>query len=118
MVSSRLVIVLFATIAITAAASLPNDLIIGSSDPQAHLIQRESIKHDASKIGKIVTVTKTFNGNNFSKITMVRALDQHRNGHGATARLISGGLGQAYVTLKFESERFRSIDFVVEVYGK
>ncbi|OXU24854.1 hypothetical protein TSAR_008649 [Trichomalopsis sarcophagae] len=113
-----LALALFVTLTVTLAVSLPNDVIAGSRIPGDRLIQREEVKKDASWVGMKVTITKTFEGDKYSKISQLRALDQHSNGHGATAKIIAGGVGFSYVTIKFESERFRGIDFVVELYGK
>lgn len=112
---------LFAIVALTSAElpPRPNDVIVGSRVPGDHVIGNiQHITKDASYIGKIVTVTKTFQGDGFSKITQIRALDQYSDGNGATAHFIAGGVGSNFVTIKFESQRFRGIDFVVELYGR
>ncbi|KAL7300532.1 hypothetical protein TKK_0006530 [Trichogramma kaykai] len=120
MVSPRLVLVcvLLAVVVETLAVTRPNDVFVGARIPGDRIIQRERIVKDASKIGRKAIVSKTFSGDGYSNITYIRALDQHTNGHGATATIISGGTGFKFVTMKFKSERFRGIDFVVELYGK
>ncbi|KAL7304490.1 hypothetical protein TKK_0003282 [Trichogramma kaykai] len=103
-----------------ALAEARNDLVIGVRQPNDFLIQRELVQKDAdvSALGIRTSYERTFTGNNISNITMIRALDQHDNGHGATAQIVGGGVGFKYVTIKFKSELFRGIDFVVEIYGK
>lgn len=123
MASRRLLLfVLFATLAVSAlsesTAASKNDLVIGQREEGDSLLNRSFIKKDASWFGRVVTFTKTFTGNGVSTITQVKALDQHKNGHGASAKVIAGGVDHVYVTLRLESERYRHIDFVVEIYGK
>lgn len=110
-----IVLALFATLAVTFAN---HDLIIGDHVPGDRLLQVEQIEKDAAWWGEKSSITKTFEGDTFAKITMVRALDKHTNDHGATAEIIAGGVGYSYVTIKFVSERLRAIDFIVEIYGK
>ena len=96
-----------------------NDLVVGVREPKDYLIQREAVKVDPGfeNVFK-ASYERTFTGNNNAIITQYRALDQHPNGHGATAIPIGGGVGENYVTLKFKPELFRGIDFIVELYGK
>ena len=116
MVSPKLALVcLLAFVAVVSAGK--NDLIIGHRVYGDRPIQTESIVMDASKIGRIVTITKTFSGNGYSTITQVQAIDRNASGHGAKVSLVAGGEGNKFVTLKFESERFRGIDFFVEIFG-
>ncbi|XP_001599861.1 probable salivary secreted peptide [Nasonia vitripennis] len=109
------ILAVFATLAVTFAN---NDLIIGDHVAGDRLLQLEHIEKDAAWWGEKGSITRTFEGDTFAKITMVRALDKHDNGHGATAEIIAGGVGHSYVTIKFVSERLRGIDFIVEIYGK
>jgi hypothetical protein len=119
MASQRMLIVtLFATLYLTLVAAIPNDLTVGAREPGDFLLQREHVEKEESYLGKVVTVTKTLPGDGVSRITQIKALDQHQNGYGAHASIIAGGIGQSYVTIKFESERFRSIDFIIDLYGK
>ncbi|XP_016843583.1 probable salivary secreted peptide [Nasonia vitripennis] len=111
---------IFATLAVSAQSestvARQNDLVIGRRVEGDYLLNRSFIKKDASWIGKVVTFTKTFTGDGVSTITQVKALEQHENG--ASAKVIAGGVDYLYVTLRLESERYRHIDFVVEIYGK
>ncbi|OXU24850.1 hypothetical protein TSAR_008645 [Trichomalopsis sarcophagae] len=117
-----LLFTIFATLAVSAQSESTvarhNDLVIGRRVEGDYLLNRSFIKKDASWIGKVVTFTKTFTGDGVSTITQIKALDQHENGHGASAKVIAGGVDYLYVTLRLESERYRHIDFVVEIYGK
>ena len=113
MAFSKLVLLcLFALVA--TVISLPNDLMIGTRIRGDELVQKEVIEKSYSLFGS-VEIDKTFNG--YSKITMIRAIDRSTNGHGAKVTVIAGGVGQAFVTLHFQSESVRGIDFEVEIYA-
>ena len=99
------------------AAGRPKDVIVGARIPGDHMLQREFLKVP-SKWLQVVKSRKTYMGDNYSRITQVRLLDQNKNGNGATATVAAGGPGSTYVTIDFKSTRGHSIDFVVEVYGR
>ncbi|XP_003423804.1 probable salivary secreted peptide [Nasonia vitripennis] len=119
MASSRLLfaVLLAASVAVVLSAKVPKDLIVGSRIPGDHLLQREFLKVP-SKILQVVKERKTYTGDNYSKITQVRLLDQNKNGNGATAIIVNGGPGLSYVTVDFKSVRGHSIDFIIEIYGR
>ncbi|XP_058796332.1 probable salivary secreted peptide [Phymastichus coffea] len=111
-------LVLIASVAMTLSATIkPNDLILGSRLPGDHLLQREFIKIP-SKIMQVVKHKQTFIGDNYSKITQVKLLDQNKKSNGATAAIVNGGPGLSYVGVDFKSKRGHSIDFIVELYGR
>lgn len=118
MASNKLFIVLLlASVAAVLAVGRPKDVIIGERKPGDYLLQREFLKVP-SKWLQIVKEKKIYTGNNYSKITQIRLLDQNKNGNGATAVLISGGTGETYATVEFKSVRGHSIDFIIELYGR
>ena len=110
-------IVLLATVAAVMAVAKPNDVIVGSRIPGDHLLQREFLKVP-SKWLQIVKDRQTYTGDNYSKITQVRLLDQNKKGNGAKATIVNGGPGFNYVTVDFKSIRGHSIDFIIELYGR
>lgn len=99
-----------------AADTRPKDVIVGSRVPGDHLLQRDFLKVP-SKTLQIVKERKTYPGDNYSRITQVRLLDQNRKGNGAAAVVANGGPGSNYVTVDFKSVRGHSINFIVEIYG-
>lgn len=105
----------FIALAVTLVAASEKDLFIGNPGT-GRLIRRDDVKVSETVLGK-AKISKTFGIEGYNKITQIKALDQHTNGHGATVTVTAGGIDSAYVTLKFESEPFRSIDYVVEIYG-
>ena len=94
-----------------------HNLIVGYRVPGDWLLQKEDVVKDKQFL-QVVTLTKTFTGNGKSIITQIKALDQKTNGNGAYATIISGGVGESYVTIKFKSQRNHSIKFKVEIYGR
>ena len=115
MVSSKLAFVcLFAVFAVVAAEER-HDLIIGKLVPGDILI-RKYVVWKTYELFKSISITKTYKADGFSKITRVEALDRHDNGHGAKVELVDGGVGYTYVTLRFESENTRGIDFLIKLY--
>lgn len=51
-------------------------------------------------------------------ITAVRAFDQKHNGNGATASIISGGINNTTITVRFRSIRGHGINFNLEIYTR
>lgn len=119
MASSRLLlaVLLAASVAVVLSSKAPKDVIVGSRVYNDHLLQREFLKVP-SKMLQVVKSRKTYTGDNYSKITQVRLLDQNKNGNGATAVVVNGGPGLSYVTVDFKSVRGHSIDFIIEIYGR
>lgn len=72
---------------------------------------------ESSRFFRTVGKTKTFTADGYSKITQVKILDKNTEGKGASAAIIAGGVGQTFVTIRFESQKGEGIDFVVELYG-
>ena len=90
-------------------------MIVGYRVPGDWLLQKEDVVKDKQFL-QGVTLTKTFTGNGKSIITQIKALDQKTNGNGAYATIISGGVGESYVTIKFKSQRNHSIKFKVKLH--
>ena len=114
-------IFIFATIAIVLAYAEPierHDLILGQRIIGDHEFVYEKVYEAASKIGQKLVIEKEFRNPAVRSITMIRVLDQNDSGHGAQVNITGGGVGYEYVKLRFKSERFRSIDFIVEIYGR
>ncbi|KAJ8683972.1 hypothetical protein QAD02_019764 [Eretmocerus hayati] len=111
-----LFVVAFAASLSWIVIAVKNDLIIGERVQGDEQIKWKRIEVDASWTGLPVTASENFTFIN-KTITQIRALDQHENGYGATAKLTSGGVNQTYCVLEFKSRYFRAIDFVVEIYG-
>lgn len=109
--------VLLATVAITLASTKSNDLIVGARLPNDRLLQREFVKVP-SKMLQVVKHSATYTGDNYSKITQVRLLDQNKKGNGASASIANGGPGLSYVGVEIKSKRGHSVDFIVEIYGR
>ena len=93
-------------------------LIIGKKQPNDDLVYQETIGISASLIGKKVTLEKTFNAILNHVITQVRAIDIKSDGTGAYAMATAGGPGHQSVTLRFESQRFHGIYFIVQLFAK
>ncbi|XP_033212031.1 probable salivary secreted peptide [Belonocnema kinseyi] len=94
-----------------------HDLIVGYRVPGDWLLEKDDVLREKQFL-QVVTLTKTFTGNGKSVITQIKALDQKTNGNGAYATVISGGVDQSYVTIKFKSQRNHGIRFKVEIYGQ
>lgn len=92
-------------------------LIVGSRIPGDSDMTRDYI-YIVPELMKIITFEKNITLYNNYKITKIAAYDQKRDGTGAYAFIISGGLGFQYVVLKFISQRGFGIDFVVELFGR
>lgn len=95
-----------------------NNLIVGERAKNDHLDYQENISVGASLIGKKVVVEKTFNVTKGHVITQIRALDQATDGTGATSVITAGGPERNSVTLRFKSQRFHGVYFVVQLYAK
>ena len=54
----------------------------------------------------------------YNVITQVKALDGKRDGTGAFVRLVSGGPGNSTVSLSFDSQFNRPVNFTVVIYAK
>ena len=94
-----------------------HNLIVGYRVPGDWLLQEEDIVREKAFL-QVITETITFTGNGKALITQIQALDKKINGNGAYATIISGGVGETYVTIKFKSQRNHSIRFKVKIYGR
>ncbi|XP_014217816.1 probable salivary secreted peptide [Copidosoma floridanum] len=101
---------------VTADVLPQNNLIVGELGDHDQLLERRKVEESFS-LGIKKTISELFEGDRQTKITHIRALDQHENGHGAVATIKKGGIGLTYVEIEFESQPFRGIDFIVEIYG-
>ncbi|XP_054006685.1 probable salivary secreted peptide [Hylaeus anthracinus] len=96
--------------------SLPHHLILGKRLPGDRLFLSQTIIKNSTWWNDVETWN--FSIGRYSRITMVRALDQMINGNGANATLVRGGLGFNNVTLMFKSQKGYGINFIVELYGR
>ncbi|XP_058790782.1 probable salivary secreted peptide [Phymastichus coffea] len=114
-------LVLLATLAAFVSAqeleSIPKNLIIGYREPGDYLIQKEEIKKPARFLSRHI-YEKTYVGDNHSIITQVRIVDMSTNGHGATAKVITGGVGRSFISISLKGLYNFGINNVVEIYGK
>ncbi|XP_071573745.1 probable salivary secreted peptide [Temnothorax nylanderi] len=92
-------------------------LIVGYRIPGDRRVLKQSIIKNSSWM-KVQVIQKTFNVSRGERITMVKALDQKTNGNGAYASILRGGPGHNYVTIKFQSQKGHSINFVLQLYAR
>lgn len=101
-----------------AARIESNNLIVGKRQYNDKLIYQENINKKASIIGMKIILEKVINVPRDYVITEVRALDMMTDGTGAFVVVTGGGPGQESISLRFKSQRFHGIYFVVQVYAK
>lgn len=117
-----------AAVVVTLAAFLANtsaayenqlDLHLRSHEPPYDLpVVKKYVREKKIPILPIIVEEEeTFTVPVGYEIAYVKAVDQKQNGHGAKVVVIAGGLGESFVTLKFESQRGHSIDYLVEIYA-
>lgn len=94
-------------------------LYLKSHEPPYDLfvVQKHVYKKKIPILQYIFEVTENFTVPNGYKIAFIRAIDQKKNGHGAYAFITKGGLDQSSVTLKLETQRGHSVDYMVEIYA-
>lgn len=99
-----------------SSAEIRNDLRVGRKGEYDVLQIQEFLKKDWS-IGGNVEAVFSFTNSVPKKISYIEILDQATNGHGAKPSIIRGGVGYNFVDIKFRSEVFRGINFLVNVYA-
>lgn len=100
-----------------SSAQNSSDLIIGAIQPGDRMIEQRFVEVPY-KVLQIVKERITLNGNQYSKIHCIRALNRKNNGHPAKVTVEAGGTDQTYVTLLFKSERGHGIHYNVELWGR
>ncbi|XP_003424275.1 probable salivary secreted peptide [Nasonia vitripennis] len=101
-----------------AARDESNNLIVGKRHPNDKLMYQENINKRANIVGKKTIYEEVINVPRDHVITAVRALDMMTDGTGAFVVVTGGGPGQESVSLRFKSQRFHGIYFIVQVYAK
>ncbi|XP_014224093.1 uncharacterized protein LOC106650542 [Trichogramma pretiosum] len=107
-------------LAVAAYCDASNDLVVGRREEGDELIQSDKVKLLNIIPLEVVTIVKTYTGDNASLITYIRAMDLDKNNRGANAAIIAGGIGDKFVTIKFTSRKSilpTTIDFKVDIYG-
>lgn len=117
MSSNKYVLVKFLAVLTILALSEAKNVTLGYRQWGDHPIQFDRVRVDHQWL-RIVKEKKTYSGDKRSEITRIVLIDNNRNGHGASANLISGGPGSTFATVDFKSRRGHSIDYNVEIYGK
>ncbi|KAJ8668276.1 hypothetical protein QAD02_009939 [Eretmocerus hayati] len=93
-----------------------HDLVIGQrQEGDQFMYQTDVIK--PWKSFRVVVVEETFSVDERDNITLVRVLDKFTDGHGANPELIGGGPGFNNVAIRFTSQSWYGIDFLVEIYA-
>ncbi|XP_024874528.1 probable salivary secreted peptide [Temnothorax curvispinosus] len=92
-----------------------SSLIVGSRVPGDRLAVLQRIERYPSS-GRVQVIEKTFDVSRWGRITLLEALDQ--TPYGAYVSILRGGLGQNYVTLKFQSQRGQSIKYLLQIFAR
>ena len=90
---------------------------IGNFDTLLHY----EIVKKSSSLFSIVTIDVTFpEPDRYSNrtITAIRVTDQVPNDKGGYAQLSDGGIGFTHATIHLKSQRGKSLNFIVEIYGR
>lgn len=95
-----------------------NNLIVGKREYNDKLVYQENINKKPNIVGKKTIHEEVINVPRGYVITEVRALDMITDGTGAFVIVSGGGPGQESVSLRFKSQRFHGIYFIVQVYAK
>lgn len=91
----------------------------GNVGPNDVLLHYDIVKKSSSFL-QVVTLDITYpQGQQFNNktITAIRVTDQVPCEKGGYAQLLSGGVGFNYVTIHFKSQRGKSFNFILEVFG-
>ncbi|XP_003426707.1 probable salivary secreted peptide [Nasonia vitripennis] len=102
----------------TFAVNKSNHLVVGNRQYGDKIIYSENIEEKFLITGKKLILNRTILAPNNYVITQVRALDKITDGTGAEPIVTGGGPDLTWVSLRFKSQRWHGIYFIVEVYAR
>ncbi|XP_058799871.1 probable salivary secreted peptide [Phymastichus coffea] len=108
---------LISLLALVAAASAYHDLMQGQREPGDTLIAQMQIDKEYKTL-RVIEHVESILGDGNHRITRIEAIDYKQKKTSATPHIMSGGVGQSHVTIKFISERGHGIHYIIKVYGK
>lgn len=115
----KLLVLVLSFVALMGLSSSAN-IMWGSIGNYDTLIYYEIVKKSSS-LFSIVTLDVTYpEPEKYSNrtITAIRATDQVPNDKGGYAQLSAGGIGFNHATIHLKSQRGKSLNFIIEIYGR
>lgn len=97
-------------------AAFLNNILVGITDPEAIKYVDDTVENGPPAFG-YVTVERNYYQFPAGKIINQIIVESRKNDHHGTAAIVYGGVGYSFVTLKFESELWRSLDYSIKIYA-